>query len=934
MENRKTEEKKDKTQKRHLPKLSAKGAKAIGAELVAGLREIVLNKKTITEKNKLMEEFYEYDEVSKKDFKKTIKDRLEAYTRGELVSFGAVLITLIYVVLLCCRYVDAFSIMHTSVLCNNIFYILLSILLPFGFWIAATNENYWSFHNRKMFYFYLCFFNLCLSILQPVYTLCRNIAVALAGKLKPSAILSPATIVLCAQILTMLFFAAILVVAYSQLEPLFTSQGLKRQIKIFKLKHHVDTRRDKEYLYDLHIVKDLESGANIAIKEIDRFVQMLIIGASGTGKTSSTILPAIVEDLDQILRNMEKRMEEYLKLIRDGRLSLKKGCLRGKDVPEDDDFIPIGTQREIKATEEKLKEIRRRFTGAGITVVAPNASLNEEIIKLCQARGINVNVLDPVNDYSDKTKYPNVKEVSMNPFYVPLDLKNERERVIYIANASTMFAEVLIATNQADGKGDPYFTDLSLTICSNISTIIMLAKNIKGEQASLDDIQECINDFSLINPYVKEVEEYFDIYVQEKVSTKGQTKGEDIKNNAPKVSNRQKRNTKKNPYYMVILFIKQELIGPGAEDLFPQARGLRNLINKIVVDPRVKEKLTVEEGEMLNFDKILSNNEITIVNTAIELGAATSTAFGLFFILLHKISVLRRPKGFRSPHFLWIDEATQYMHPCYEDMIALYRQFRCAVSLALQSLDQVEKNASTRYLKDVFLSAGTHIAFGRLSPEEMKILMEMGGTKEIMEEQYTVTGQSVFSTDPTASHSVRSALSRVNNIEGSDMRIRDFQEITIMTLDNGRVLPSRHAKVFFVSPDAFLTKISKKVKWEKAAPEAFMECADHREDTQKEENRMAAETAVPEDRVRTVVSTTRETVPIEDKEEPLIDYSALTPAQLMALIQAGAKEEPQRTKATSTQADKKTADTREGNSDNAKMKKTDYERELDKFNDK
>ena len=74
-----------------------------------------------------------------------------------------------------------------------------------------------------------------------------------------------------------------------------------------------------------------------------------------------------------------------------------------------------------------------------MTIIAPNASLVIEIIKIMRARGFRVNVLDPVGDYS---MYDNASMVGINPFYVPLGL-SEEERVIYISQAASVFAEVL-----------------------------------------------------------------------------------------------------------------------------------------------------------------------------------------------------------------------------------------------------------------------------------------------------------------------------------------------------------------------------------------------------------------------------------------------------------------------------------------------------------
>lgn len=865
------EEKRVKVKKIKL-NIKTEGIKSASAEITNGLIELLTRRKIITDKNEAVKEFYRYEE--------TIEKKHSAFTKNEKISFLCLGLVLFHIILLFCSYINAIGGLKEKVISNSVPYIALSCTLPFIGWLYATNENFWAFHKRKRLFFYLCAINLLLTLLQPVYSLGRSLGAGLISKIEVNQILTPAMVILLGQIITIVFVTICMVILHSQIEPLLTNESLKRQIDIFKLRQIKDDRVDKEYKYDLHIIKDLNDGSPITIKERDRFVQGEVNGASGTGKTSSIFTTAIEEDMNTKMQNREKRHEAFLQLIKEGKATLK-GPIR---IFNEDAVIAVGkTKAVLEKNEKELLKIKKKYPDAGITVVAPNASLNEDIIRLALARNITVNVLDPVNDYSH---YTNVRMVGINPFYIPLGLE-ENERLIRISQASTMFAEVLIAANQRDGKSDQYFTDISLSVCSNIATIIMLANNIKGQQAYIEDIQECINNFNKLNTYVDIIEAHYDIHVEGKDTGKATRAltGDDIRNNERRASS---KNARKNPYYLQILFVKQELLGAGAEDMFSQARGLRNLINKVIQDPRIRAKLGAEKENMLNFDELLSKNQITIVNTAIELGSNTSTAFGLFFILLHKISVLRRPMHTRTPHFLWIDEATQYMHPCYEDMIALYRQFMCAVVISLQSLTQTEKSNATAYLKDVFLGAGTHIVFGRLTPDEMKLYSQMGGMELSKEEQITQTANSIWTSSPSFSESVRSSRTLANIVEGSDMRMRDFQELTVFTIDNGRVLPGKLARVFFVKEDAYDKKVTRSILWEKAVPEAFREEVQQeneqdepaKQHPEKKET-LKAEMQIPKDQTQTLVTQKEVDAALEDKKQ---DYEGMSITELMELL--------------------------------------------------
>lgn len=921
------EEQKKKPKKRI--KISTNGISTVSDTIFGTLKEIVTHKKQINSKNEIMRDFYEYYESASK--------KHSAYTKRERYSFLFLALIITHIIILIVRYYIAITYLKSAVITNNILYLIAAAILPYIAWLYATDENFWAFHKRKRMFFYICSINLALTLIQPLYSLSYKLAAKICLLIPLTPLTGLAMIVTTAQVIILLLLALFVFILYNQIEPLITSQTLKRQIEIFKFKHIKDERTDIDAKYDLHIIKELESGEAVVLKEGDRFVQTEVNGASGTGKTSSIFTTAIEEDLNTKLRNREKRQEEILHLIRNGKATIKGPLREFKESA----VIPIGkTKAILDKNSKELEKIRKRYPDAGITVIAPNASLNEDIIRLAQARRVMVNVIDPVNDYSH---YENVRTVSMNPFYIPFGL-TENERLIHITQASSMFAEVLIATNQMSGDIDPYFKDIALTVCSNVATVIMLFKNIKGEQAYIEDIQEAINDFKKLDEYVQFIEEHYKITIdakeiKEKKSIQLGAEEFQRKNNTQLGEQKKQESikAKANPYYLQILFVKQELLGAGAEDMFSQSRGLRNLINKVIVDPRIRAKLSAQdEYTMLNFDELLAENQITIVNTAIELGASTSTAFGLFFILLHKISVLRRPIDTRTPHFLWIDEATQYMHPCYEDMIALYRQFKCAVTISLQSLNQTEKSRSTAYLKEVFLGAGTHIVFGRLTPEEQKIYSEMGGIVREVDEQITYTSSSLVSSTPSSSESTRRTNVMTNVVEGSDMRLRDFQELTVFTIDNGRVLPAIIARVFFVKPEAFDLKVGRSIIWERLVPEAFQQNMGYKPNKEAEKMEEEFEKPlltitddIPEDETETIVTQKQVDVAIEDKNK----YDDMSLEEMLRMI-SGDTEMPKE-ETTEDNPSEEMAETKKPKQPTrAETDQLNYKKMLDEFNRK
>lgn len=832
------------------------------------IRTLFCRSKYLTKNNEIFKEIYRFEEKENSKHSK--------YSKTEKMTFAALGLLVFNIVILLISYGYSFLRLQSVILTNSIVYLIGATIIPFIVWIVSTNENFWAFHQRKRVFFYLCCINMFLVLLQPVYSVVRGVILAGIPLIEPDELLTVKMLMLLGYAGILIVMGLICVVLYSQLEILLMSKTLKRQIELFKLSHVLDERKDREYKYDINTIKNLETGLPITVKERDRMNQMEINGASGTGKTTSIFFPVIEKDADQKVKNREKRQEELLKLIQSGRATIQGPLKEFKESA----IIPKGkTKAELERNKKAIAKVRKKYADCGMTIIAPNASLVIEIIKIMRARGFLVNVLDPVGDYS---MYDNASMVGINPFYVPIGL-SEEERVNYISKAASVFAEVLIATNQMNGAAsDVYFTDISLSVSSNIATVVMLARNIEGKQAYIDDIQNCISNFENIRAYLQIIQKHYGKNVTQSFVNE---------------------DTKKNPYYQQLLFVSQELLGAGSKEMFSQARGLRNLINKVLQDTRIKTKLSEKDEGRIDFDAMLSDNEITVVNTAIELGKSASTAFGLFFILLHKVSVLRRPLETRTPHFLWIDEASQYMHPCYEDMISLYRQYGVAVAITLQSLTQTEKSSATAYLKNVFLGAGTHIVFGRLSAEEMKLYSEMGGIIRENVEQRSYSTNSILTKEPGYTESVRNTPTITNVLEGSDLRLLDFQELTIFTINNGRVLPGQLARVFFIKEEAYDMRNYRTILWEKVVPEAFKEPVEKNQTSKKEagsgnaesiKEKIKAETKVPEtESVNVLTEVRKETNLLAEEKNAGNGLDTMSMDELFQLLEGPTVKEAQ-----------------------------------------
>lgn len=737
-----------------------------------------------------------------------------------LIIVGLILIILHFLILVY-RYGYALYHVQEIIFSVNLIYIIVASALPFLWWIYSTKEDTWHFYKRKKATLILCIANSAACTVQILWTFIFDVVVVRICQIQTGRNLDAQMLfVLCRIVLGLTAFLAFYAI-YATMCNLYENDEIRENIEVIRWQHLVDTRKNKRTAYDLDILRKMEDGKKMLIYDVDRFVHMFILGSSGTGKTSSTITPAIICDFDKKLSNREKRLPLLSKFMKEGR-----GIVYKKEKRQLDEYDIIPTNAENK---EILEKIRDEYPDVGATVMAPDNSLNVDVIKLAEVREIVVNVIDPIFTYKNK----NIRMKGLNPFFVQIGLEPEK-RVIEIINKAQNFAEVLLAVSEIHGVGDQYFRDINSSVTTNISILCMLDANLNGRQTNIAQIQSCIADFGKLRPIVDDIQEKLHIHViVHEVSSKKSTRVDSKKPNmdqinAPDISElssdnlifdeieteeeipalwRQKGITLEQYNKMLreegesyaenIHFALQELLGAGSEKMFDQARGLRNILQNLLMEPRVRRILSAPEDAILDFDKALANGEITVVNTGLELGQTSSTALGLFIMLSMNMAVLRRPAQNRTNHFIYIDEASQYMHQMFENMFALFRKYKVGVVMAIQSLSQMDKTDTTRYLKGVIMGAGIHIVFGRTDPDTMKYYEEIAGIsrKETVQEQ--TSSNSEFDPNYNINSGKRKTVEEKQAVEGHQIRIRDFQEVTVFMVKKGQVLKGIHAKTSF-----------------------------------------------------------------------------------------------------------------------------------------
>ena len=649
-----------------------------------------------------------------------------------------------------------YTFMHT-----NVVFRFLSLLLPVGLWIYATGLESFNFRRIKAFHYMLTALHEALLISSIGFELLSVMFLPSILQMRTDEVFTKGMVLFLARLVTELpALLLALVLFFTFIKPLRDEKN-KEIIMGFKLSHFTEKRKKKDAIeYPLTIAKDVKTGKPIVVSEKDRFLHTLVDGTSGTGKTSSTILPAIKNDLNVRLFAQQKQMQTMRRLVKENKY-VYTGATDSFSIF---DFAKTEVKTEDGVAEQTLDEISLSFPVCGITVLAPEDSLTDDVCRLCEARGVPYNRIDATPDAEGKRKK---NWIGMNPFYLSSELSGDDLQRAIVKKA-VVFSDVMQVITDLKGKADSYFTGLNRQMISNLAILVMnTVPLLHGRQATPADLQLLINNFDLLPAYVKKLDELDRDYQR---------------------------------YTFVLQYIREELLGKGRVKMEDQSRGTRNIINEFLLMPGSREVYCAQKS--IDFDRILKRGEITVCNYDLASGDSNAVAFGLFFLLSFNNAVLSRPgtERTRIPHFFYIDELPVLIHSSLEKNFSLFRKFRVAMFCEIQTLDQFEKNEITKYLKGVILGCAHIMVFGRSSLSDMEVFSAMAGVRDTIETQDTVTQTALSSDSPALSYSTRELSAQKNTLEECDIRMRDFQEVTYFTTKDGRPLPPYHAKVDFLKP--------------------------------------------------------------------------------------------------------------------------------------
>lgn len=648
--------------------------------------------------------------------------------------------------------------------------------------VVSTNYEYFNFWNRKRADIITIALYVTMTVLLVMAKVFCNLILPVILLIPIGHDITTGMVVWLARLMYLLFTALPgAFVAYHLISIVFQEENWS-EIDAFKIRKIVDLRKDKEFKYDLNIIRRMDNGKYYTIKENDRHRHVLLNGVTGTGKTSTALIPATASDLDQKAYNEDYTKKEILARI------LSVGDVHPIKGLKDEEFSRDAFWAEDEEGKKFLKDLFQKAPSAGMTVLAPNADLADAVYELATIRGFKVNRIDPIPlDTTTGEMKPGF--TGFNPFYISPGLSSY-QRNLDVFVKSRIFSDVLQALYEQSGKSDPYFTSLNRNMTTMLSILILTTYPWlhQGGQPDPTAVQEVINDFSCVRKYIFAL-------------AKMQGIGNDLQSEFD-VTADWIRGKKFGEYQFIISQLAYDLLGAGRTKMEEQARGLRVIINEFLTDPRVRQVLCAENT--IDIDRALAKGEITVVNYALELGMSIATAFGLFFCLSFNQAVLRRPgpEWTRLPHYYYCDELPVLLHKDMEPIFTLFRQFHVDFLCAFQTSGQFERNEVTRYLKNVVISnVGHHIVYGNCSAEDAKLYESLAGKKLEFMEQKTQSETALSSINTSMSFSTRTTPQYVNQMEGYKIRNKDFQEVTVFGINSGDHVDPFDGKLSFLTAE-------------------------------------------------------------------------------------------------------------------------------------
>lgn len=419
------------------------------------------------------------------------------------------------------------------------------------------------------------------------------------------------------------------------------------------------------YTCEVYICIDDEYNRKVMMPEASRYQSLLVCGGSGTGKTSLIFEPLIAKDIERKHFFKEASKELGITALKTRIATLNK--------PYDNDYLnknfdlnmltPIPGKENLFHTylsKMILGSINGEtiFRDLGLTLMAPDNEVIDHMTDVCKNFGIEYNMIDPANSNS----------IGLNPFVYDDPAK--------IAVMITSVLRAMFLASRDDSE-ESYRSDVATQAIENVTILLkeIYPRMNEGALPNMEDLLKLFTNFEL-------VEKMCEIMAHD--------------------------DELKQKYAVQLTYFKKNFYqnAPGKEEMEKYIYTSISQLDNLLRIPGIKPILCNRHNN-INFDEFLAEGKMTFVCTRRgDLGAAGHKAFGLFFLISMQDAVLRRAgnEATRVPHFLYIDEFADFICRATEPMFTLYRKFKVAPTISIQSLSQLEIHGHKENYRSLILS--------------------------------------------------------------------------------------------------------------------------------------------------------------------------------------------------------------------------------------
>ncbi|MCI8760124.1 MAG: type IV secretory system conjugative DNA transfer family protein [Clostridia bacterium] len=436
------------------------------------------------------------------------------------------------------------------------------------------------------------------------------------------------------------------------------------------------------YTCEVYICTDDDYNKKVVMPETSRYQSLFVCGGSGTGKTSLIYEPLIAKDIERKYFFHEASKELGFTALKTGIATLNK--------PFNNDYLnknfnlnmitPVSGKEGLFNTYLKKMTLgtisgESIYRDLGLTLMAPDSEVIEHMTDVCKNFGIDYEIIDPSNSSS----------IGLNPFTYDDPAK-------IAVTISSVLKAMFLATH--DDPEEAYRGDVSTQAIENVTMLLkeIYPKMNDGALPNMEDLLKLFTNFGLI-------EKMCEIMAHD----------EDLKEK----------------YSIQLTYFKKYFYkdAPGKQEIEKYIYTAVSQLDNLLRIPGIKPILCNRHNNV-NFDEFLKQGKVTFICTRRgDLGAAGHKAFGLFYLISMQDAVLRRPgnEGTRIPHFLYIDEFADFICRATEPMFTLYRKFKVATTISVQSLSQLEIHGQKENYKNLILSnCANKIFTGNAEYEEIQ----------------------------------------------------------------------------------------------------------------------------------------------------------------------------------------------------------------------